>query len=126
MSCVEHVISEEKYECELLNVVVMESRMLVWRVCCDVFCGFLFVVLFLYLLYNHIISVSNDCGGRTKLCVLYMAMLYFFHSHFSLMVEMVVRYLSVLSYMWVISFCVCMVSLLVIMSFSGLHSSIEI
>ena len=40
MSCVEHVISEEKYECEMLSVIVTESRMLVVRECCDVCCQF--------------------------------------------------------------------------------------
>ena len=40
MSCVEHVIGEKKYECEMLSVVVRESRMLVGRVCCDVCRGF--------------------------------------------------------------------------------------
>ena len=118
MNCVEHVISEEKYECEMLNVVVRESRMLVGRVCCDDCRGFLFEVLCLYLLYSHIISISNDCGGGTRPCVLYMAALYCFYSHFSLAVGIVVRYLPVVSYTWVISFSVCMISLLVIMSFS--------
>ena len=98
VSCLEHVIGEEKYECEMLNNVVIESRMLVGRVCCDVFCLFLFEVLCLYILYSHIISILIDCRGGTSTCLLYMATLYFFHSHFSLVVEMVVRYLLVLLY----------------------------
>ena len=35
MMCVEHVTGEEKYDCDILNVVVMESRMFCGRVCCD-------------------------------------------------------------------------------------------
>jgi hypothetical protein len=38
--CVEHVIGEEKYECEMLNVFVMVSKRFCGRVCCDVFRGF--------------------------------------------------------------------------------------
>ena len=39
---------------------------------------------------------------------------------------MVMRCLPVSSYMCVISFCVCMVCVVVLMSFSGLHSVIDI
>ena len=42
MCCVGHVIGEEKYECEMLNVVARELKMLVGRVYCDFCCGFLF------------------------------------------------------------------------------------
>ncbi len=45
----EHVIGEEKYEWEMLKVVKMESRMLVGRVCCAAFSGFVFEILWLYL-----------------------------------------------------------------------------
>ena len=34
---VEHVIGEEKYECEMLNVFVIVSKRFCGRVCCDVF-----------------------------------------------------------------------------------------
>jgi hypothetical protein len=43
--CVEHVIGEEKYDCEILNVFVMESRRFCGRVCCDALSGFFFGVL---------------------------------------------------------------------------------
>jgi hypothetical protein len=33
--CVEHVTGEEKYECEMLNVLVMESKRVCGRVCRD-------------------------------------------------------------------------------------------
>ena len=39
---------------------------------------------------------------------------------------MVIRCLPVSSYMCVISFCVCVVCVVVLMSFSGLHSVIDI
>ena len=37
--CVKHVISDKKYECEMLNVFIMESRRFCGRVCCDNFNG---------------------------------------------------------------------------------------
>jgi hypothetical protein len=37
--CVEHVTGEEKYECEMLNVSVMESRRFCGIVCCAIFKG---------------------------------------------------------------------------------------
>lgn len=42
MIFVEHVIGEEKYECVMLNDVVIVSMILVGRVWCDVFSGFFF------------------------------------------------------------------------------------
>ena len=45
MICVEHVTGEEKYECEMLNVVVIESRRFCGRVCCVVFSGSFFGIL---------------------------------------------------------------------------------
>ena len=43
--CVEHVTGEKKYDCEMLNVVIMESRVFCGRVRCDslseTFLGFL-------------------------------------------------------------------------------------
>ena len=47
--CVEHVTGEEKYDCVMLNVVVMESRMHFGRVCCDSLGEAFFEVLCLYL-----------------------------------------------------------------------------
>jgi hypothetical protein len=47
--CVEHVIGKEEYDCEMLNVVVMESRMFCGRVCCDSLSEAFFEVLCLYL-----------------------------------------------------------------------------
>ena len=58
-----HVIGEEKYEYEMLNVFVTISKRFCGSVCCDALSGSFFGVLGLYIWYNHIISVSNDCGG---------------------------------------------------------------
>ena len=49
MMCVEHVTGDEKYDCEMLNVVVMESRMFCGRVCCDSLSVAFLDVLCLYL-----------------------------------------------------------------------------
>ena len=71
--------------------------MLVGRVCCGVFSEFLLGVLYLYLWYSHTISVSNVCGVGTSPCVLFMFLLYCCHSHFNLVVKIVMRYLPVFS-----------------------------
>ena len=64
--------------------------------------------------------------GGTRLCVLYLSLLYCCHNHFSLMVGMVMRCLPVFSYICVNSYCICIVFSLVTMSFSGLHFVIDI
>jgi hypothetical protein len=62
--------------------------------------------------------------------VLYLSLLYCCHSHFSLVVGMVMRYLPVSSYIYIYmcvnSFWVYIVFSTVIMSFSGLHSITDI
>ena len=63
--------------------------------------------------------------GGTKPCVLYLSLLYCFYSHFSLVVEMAMRCHSVFLYICVISFCICIVLIVVDISFSGLHSLID-
>ena len=119
---VEHVIGDEKYDWETLSVVMIESIMLVGRVCCDFLSGFVLCVLYLYLWYSHIISVSKGCIRETISWLLWAFLWYCSHNHFSLVVSMVVRYLPVLSYICVNSPCVCMVLFVVVISFSGLHS----
>lgn len=88
---VEHVMGEEKYEWETLKLIVKESRTWVGRVCCVVFSGSLLGTLYLYFRYSHTISISKDCGGGTRPCVLYMFLLYCCHSHNNLEVGMVMR-----------------------------------
>ena len=68
--CVEHVIGEEKYDCDMLNVFVMVSRRFCGRVCCDVLSEFFFGILELYLWYSQTTSVSNGCGGGIRPYVL--------------------------------------------------------
>lgn len=53
--------------------------------------------------------------------MLWFELLHCCHSHCNLVVTMVMRCLSVSSYMWVRACCVCMVAFLVIMSFPRLH-----
>ena len=48
------------------------------------------------------------------------------HSHCSLSKGMEMRYVSVLSYNVVILYCICIALLCVLISFSGLHSSVDI
>ena len=52
--------------------------------------------------------------------------MYCFQSHSSLSIGMVIRCSHVSSYMFVESFCICMVHVSIFMSFSGLHSFIKI
>ena len=124
--CVEHVTGEEKYDCEMLNVVIMESRMFCGRVCRDSLSGAFFGFLCLYLWYSHVTSVSNGCVWGTSPCVLWMAFWYCCHNHLNLVVGMVMRYLPVSSYILVSSFWVCIVFRVVAISFCGLHSIVEI
>ena len=64
--------------------------------------------------------------GGTRQCVLYLSLLYCCHSHLSLVVGMVMRYLPVSSKICVNSFCVCIVLVALAISFSRLHSIIDI
>ena len=58
--------------------------------------------------------------------MLYLCLLYCCHNHFILVVGMVMRCLPVSSYICVSSFCVCIVFAEVTISFSGMHSVVEI
>ena len=73
MSCVEHVIGEEKYECEMLNVVVRESRILVGRVSCDVCRGVLFefwvCIFYITILFQFRMIVEV---GLTHVCCIWL------------------------------------------------------
>ncbi len=88
----EHVTGDEKYVWEMLNVVMRESRMMVGSVCCTAFSGSLLGILYLYLWYSHTTSVSNDCVGSTRPCVMYCC-----DSHFILVVGMMMRCLPISS-----------------------------
>lgn len=88
--------------------------------------GFFFGILELYLWYNHITYVSNDCGRGTRSCVLYVSLLYYYHSHFGVVVGMMMRCFPVSSYVCVNLFYVCIVFSTVAMSFSRSYSITDI
>ena len=92
---------------------------------CEYLSGSFFGVLYLYLWYNHTISVSNNCVRGINPFGLFCDCVYCFQSHFNLSIEMVIRCFSVSSYMCAVSFCICMVHVSTFISFSGLHSFIK-
>ena len=92
---------------------------------CEYLSGSYFGILYLYLWYNHAILVSNDCVGDINPCGLFCDCVYCFQSHFSLSIGMVIRCFPVSSYMCATSFSDCMVHESAFISFSGLHSFIE-
>ena len=69
--------------------------------------------------------VSNDCVGGIRPFGLYNSFLYCFHNHSSLYLGMIIRCLHVSSYICAMSFCVWIVCVFVLISFSGLHSFID-
>ena len=93
---------------------------------CEYLSGSFFGILYLYLWYNHTISVSNGCVGGISPCDLFRDCVYCFQSHLSLSIGMVIRYFPVSSYMCATSFSICMVCRSTFMSLSGLHSLLEI
>ena len=80
----------------------------------------------MYLWYNHTISISNGCAGDINPCGLFSDCVYCFQSHLSLSIGMVIRCILISLYMCATSFCICMVCVSIFISFSGLHSFIEI
>ena len=62
---------------------------------CEYLSGSFFGILYLYLWYNHTISVSNGCVGGISPCDLFRDCVYCFQSHLSLSKGMVMRYLLV-------------------------------
>ena len=93
---------------------------------CEYLSRSFFGILYLYLWYNHTISVSNGCVEGISPCDLFKDCLYYFQSHLSLHIGMVIRYFLVSSYMCATSFSVCMVFVSTFISLSGLHSLVEI
>ena len=93
---------------------------------CEYLSRFFFGILYLYLWYNHTILVSNGCVGDINPCGLLHNCVYCFESHLSLSMRMVIRCFRVSLYMSATSFCVCMVYVFAFISFSRLHSFIEI
>lgn len=72
MIVVEQVIGDEKYDWEMLNVVMIESMMLVGRVCREFLSGFVLWALYLYLWYSQITSVLKGCIGDIISCLLWI------------------------------------------------------
>ena len=93
---------------------------------CEYLNGSFFGILYLYLWYNHTISVSNGCIRGISPCGLFRDCVYCFQSHLSLSIGMVMRYIHVSSYMCATSFSICLVCISTFMSLSRLHSLVEI
>ena len=93
---------------------------------CEYLSGSFFGILYLYLWYNHTISVSNGCVAGISLCGLFSNCIYCFQSHLSLSIRMVIRYFLVSSYICATSFFVCMACVSTFISLSRLHSLVEI
>jgi hypothetical protein len=109
----------------MLNVVISSSSIWVGIVYWVFLSESFFGIRYLYLWYNQTISVSNDWVDGSRPCVVFFANWYCFHNHVSLAFGMVMRCLPLSSYIWATSNCVWIVSEFVSMSFSGLHSLIE-
>jgi hypothetical protein len=63
---VEQVTGEEKYEVVILNIVMIWSKSSIGSVKWDSLSGSVFGIRYLYLLYSHIISISNDWHGGSN------------------------------------------------------------
>jgi hypothetical protein len=75
----------------ILNVSMSRSSISNGSVYYDLLRGFVFGIRYLYLSYSHMISVVKDCLGGSNWCCISRLMLYCFHSHSSLILEIVVR-----------------------------------
>ena len=67
-------------------------------------------------------SISNDWRGGSSCCVMVEFVVYWFHNHSSLCLEMVIRWYPLLVNMSALSCMICMVSSIAFMLESGLHS----
>ena len=92
---------------------------------CEYLSGSFFDIIFLYLWYNHTISVSNDCVRGINPCDLFSDCVYCFQSHLSLSIGMVIRCILASSYMCATLFCVCMVCVPTFIFLSELYSFVE-
>ena len=126
MSCVGHVTGDEKYEWLILNDVVRKFNIGVGIVYWASLRGSFLGIRYLYLWYSHTISVSNGCVGGSRPCGVFFVSWYCFYSQCNLVLGMVVTCCLLSSYMWAISKCVWIGSVVVSISLSGLHSLIEI
>ena len=109
----------------MLKDVVMWSSNIFDMEWCEYLSGLFFGILYLYLWYNRTISVSNGCTRGINPFGLFRDCIYCFQSHFSLSIGMVIRCFPVSLYMCATSFCVCIVYVSTFISFSRLHSFVE-
>ena len=70
---------------------------------CDLLRGSIFGILYLYLSYRHMTSVSNGCLGGSNCCVMVEFLVYWFQSHSNLVLEMVIRWLPLFVYISALS-----------------------
>ena len=85
------VTGEEKYDVLMSNIFIIWFNSSEGIVYCDFLRGSIFGIVYLYRSYNQMISVSNDCRGRSNCCVVAEFVVYWFQSHSSLILEMVIR-----------------------------------
>ena len=71
---------------------IMVSRMAFGSVYCESLRGLFLDILYLYLLYSHATSFSNDYMGGSKLCGLFNTFLYCCHNHCSLCSWIVIKW----------------------------------
>ena len=99
-----------------------KSRISSGSVYCDFLRGFVFGIQYLYLSYSHIISVVKGCLEGSRCCCVFKLLLYYFQSHSSLVLEIVIRRLPGFVNMWASLHMSYMVGCVVFMSISGLLS----
>jgi hypothetical protein len=106
----------------ILNVSMSRSSISDGSMYYDFLRGFIFGMRYLYLSYNHMISVVKGCLGRSIWCCVSKLVLYCFQSHSSFVWEIVIRRFPSSVNMWASSHITCIVGCVVFMSLSGLHS----
>ena len=92
---------------------------------CEYLSRSFFGIPYLYLWYNHTISISNGCVRGIYPCSLFSDCVYCFQSHLSLFIGMVIRCFPVSLYICATSFCICMVCVSTFISLSRLHLFVE-
>jgi hypothetical protein len=105
-----------------LNVSMGRSSISNGSVYCDFLRGFVFGIRYLYLSYNHMISVVKGCFGGSSWCCVSRLVLYCFHIHSSLVLGMVIRSFPISVNTWALSCMIYIVGCVVFMSLSRLHS----
>ena len=114
LNFIEQVIGEEKQEVVILNVSMSKSRISSGSMYCDFLRGFVFGIQYLYLSYSHIISIVKGCLGRSRWFSMLKLLLYYFQSHPSLVLGIVIRRLPISVNMWASSPMSCMVDCVVL------------